>query len=202
MDLVIATGNKGKLAEIQELLLPLNFNCQAQSELNIESAEETGLTFIENAILKARHAAKLSGKPALADDSGLVVPALKGAPGIYSARYAGENATDQQRYEKLLQEMKAFSGDDRQAYFVCALAYLQHAEDPAPVIAQGLWHGKLLTAPRGENGFGYDPIMYIPGLNQGVAEMAAELKNRHSHRSKAIQLFFKQILPHSSESTL
>ncbi|OGT47083.1 MAG: non-canonical purine NTP pyrophosphatase, RdgB/HAM1 family [Gammaproteobacteria bacterium RIFCSPHIGHO2_12_FULL_41_15] len=199
MRVVIASSNRGKLREITQLLSPYKLEIIPQSAFNLTAIEETGGTFIENAILKARHAAKHSGLPAFADDSGLVVPALNGAPGIFSARYAGKEATDQDRIHKLLAELSDVKADNRSAYFVCALAMLQHENDPAPIIAQGFWHGEILTEPRGRNGFGYDPIVYLPDLMRTAAELPDELKNTLSHRARAMQLFIKQLPNITSE---
>ncbi len=188
---VLASGNTGKLRELQSLLAPLALDLCAQSELNIDGAAETGLTFVENALLKARHAASESGLPALADDSGLVVPALHGAPGIYSARYAGVGASDADNRARLLSAMEAIG--DRRAYFFCTLVLMQHAEDPAPLIASGRWHGQILTSERGDGGFGYDPIFLPDGLSQSAAELAPDEKNRQSHRGRALGVLLAQL---------
>lgn len=192
MKVVIASSNKGKLAEINALLAPYHIDAVPQSDFKIPDADETGLTFIENAILKARNAAALTKLPAIADDSGLVVPALDGAPGIYSARYAGPDATDADRINKLVNAMQDFSGNERRAYFVCTIAMLRHANDPAPIISQGFWHGEVLREPRGANGFGYDPIMYFPKQMKTSAELPPELKNTLSHRGQAMRQFLQQ----------
>lgn len=192
MKVVIASSNQGKLKEINALLAPYQIEALPQSEFDVPDADETGLTFIENAILKARHAAQLTGLPAIADDSGLVVPALDGAPGIYSARYAGPNATDTDRINKLVEAMQDFSGEQRKAYFVCTIAMLRHANDPAPIISQGFWHGEVLSEPRGDKGFGYDPIMYFAEQMKTAAELAPELKNTLSHRGQAMRQFLQQ----------
>lgn len=183
-ELILATSNAGKIRELQNLLSPIT--CIAQSRLGIESPEETGLSFIENALLKARHASLLSNKPALADDSGLVVPALNGQPGIYSARYAGVTANDADNIAFLLKNMADLKDSDRQAYFYCAIALVQHAKDPTPIIATGIFHGKINTHTAGMGGFGYDPIFYVPEYQCTAAELAATIKNTISHRAKAL----------------
>ncbi|MCC8374749.1 MULTISPECIES: XTP/dITP diphosphatase [Photorhabdus] len=185
---VLATGNPGKVRELAQLLADFGLNIVAQTELGVNSAEETGLTFIENAILKARHAAQVTGLPAIADDSGLSVDILGGAPGIYSARYAGENATDQQNLEKLLDTMKDIPDDQRQAQFNCVLVYIRHAEDPTPLVFHGRWPGIIAHKPAGNGGFGYDPIFYIPKLGCTAAELTGEQKNAVSHRGQALKM--------------
>lgn len=185
---VLATGNPGKVRELADLLVAFGLNIVAQTELGVESAEETGLTFIENAILKARHAAAVTGLPAIADDSGLAVDALGGAPGIYSARYAGENASDQQNLEKLLKTLEAVPDGERQAQFHCVLVYLRHAEDPTPLVFHGSWQGEIARRTTGEGGFGYDPIFYLPELGKTAAELSKDEKRAISHRGKALAL--------------
>ncbi len=185
--IVLASGNKGKVKEFNELLASHDIEVVPQSEFNVPEVEETGLTFVENAILKARNAAKHSGLPAIADDSGLEVDALKGAPGIYSARYAGPNTNDQLNYEKLLQDLKDVPDAQRSARFQCLLVFMRHAEDPTPLICQGTWEGRILHAPQGENGFGYDPVFYVPSEDCSSAELAPEIKNRLSHRGQALK---------------
>ncbi|WP_036770665.1 XTP/dITP diphosphatase [Photorhabdus australis] len=185
---VLATGNPGKVRELAQLLADFGLDIVAQTELNVDSAEETGLTFIENAILKARHAAQVTGLPAIADDSGLSVDILGGSPGIYSARYAGENATDQQNMEKLLDSMKDIPDDQRQAQFNCVLVYMRHAEDPTPLVFHGRWTGIITRQPAGNGGFGYDPIFYIPELGCTAAELTGEQKNAVSHRGQALKM--------------
>ncbi|MBV8045223.1 XTP/dITP diphosphatase [Pluralibacter sp.] len=184
---VLATGNAGKVRELASLLSDFGLDVVAQTELNVESAEETGLTFIENAILKARHAAQITGLPAIADDSGLAVDALGGAPGIYSARYSGVDATDQQNLEKLLVALKDVPDAQRQAQFHCALVYLRHAEDPTPIVCLGRWPGVITHAPSGSGGFGYDPIFYVPGEGKTAAELTREEKVAISHRGQALK---------------
>ena len=180
---VVATGNPGKVRELSSALAPLGFELEAQGELGIAAAPETGLTFVENAIAKARHAAGESGLPAIADDSGLVVAALGGAPGIRSARYAGERAGDAENNAKLLREIAG--RDDRTAYFTCCLVFLACHDDPAPVIATARWTGRIVDSPRGNNGFGYDPHFYLPALGKTAAQLTLADKNRLSHRGQA-----------------
>jgi len=180
---VIATGNRGKVRELSSALAPLGYELVPQGALGIEPAPETAATFVENALQKARHAACESGLPAIADDSGLVVSALHGAPGIRSARYAGDGATDAANNAKLLRELGGIA--DREAHFVCTLVYLTSARDPAPVIATGRWQGVIVDSPRGENGFGYDPHFLVPSLGKTAAELPLEEKNSLSHRGHA-----------------
>ncbi|MEZ5523747.1 MAG: RdgB/HAM1 family non-canonical purine NTP pyrophosphatase [Pseudomonadales bacterium] len=189
--IVLASSNQGKLREIQSVLAHLDMQLVPQSEFDICDADETGLTFIENALIKARHASRISGLPALADDSGLEVDALKGAPGIYSSRYAGEKATDSDNIQKLLSDLKGVEPPQRSARFRCVLVYLRHAEDPAPLIAQGYWEGFILEEQRGQNGFGYDPVFYIPEHQRTAAELDAAIKNQHSHRARALEQLVK-----------
>jgi XTP/dITP diphosphohydrolase len=184
---VLATGNRGKLAELQALLRPLTIDVRPQSDFTSTSAEETGLTFIENAILKARHAAKASGLPAIADDSGLEVDALHGIPGIYSARYAGADASDRDNLEKLLYDLRDVPAEQRSARYQCALAYMRWERDPSPIVCQASWEGSILAAPRGSGGFGYDPVFVPAGGQQTAAELSAAEKNHASHRGKALR---------------
>jgi len=193
MKIVLASSNLGKLNEIQQVLAPLNLTLIPQSEFIQEEVEETGLSFIENAIIKARHAAKMSGLPALADDSGLAVDALNGAPGIYSSRYSGLDANDAKNNEKLLRELEKIPDSPRTAQFHCALVYMRHAQDPSPLIAQGVWEGEILPQARGSNGFGYDPLFFCPKLKLTSAELLPETKNKVSHRAKALTLLVKQL---------
>jgi len=186
--LVLASGNAGKLAEFNALLADVGFDVRPQSEFGVEDAEETGLTFIENAILKARHASQATGLPALADDSGLVVDALGGAPGLYSARYAGEHGNHAANIDKLLHELLDVPDERRSARFVCVLALLRHADDPQPLIAQGLWEGRILHARQGDGGFGYDPVFFSPTEHMSAAELPAEVKNLVSHRGRALAM--------------
>jgi XTP/dITP diphosphohydrolase len=182
---VLASGNAGKLKEFRELLASSGFSVEAQSAFNVPEAEETGLSFIENAILKARNAARHSGLPALADDSGLEVDALDGAPGIRSARFAGDDADDARNNALLLQRLAQVPAP-RRARYRCVLAWLRHAEDPSPLICEGSWEGEILTAPRGDGGFGYDPLFWLPALGCTAAELAPAEKNRLSHRGQAM----------------
>lgn len=185
---VLATGNPGKVRELASLLADFGLDIVAQTELGVDSAEETGLTFIENAILKARHAAHITGLPAIADDSGLAVDALGGAPGIYSARYAGADASDQQNLDKLLLTLKDVPDTQRRASFHCVLVYLRHAEDPTPIVCHGSWQGVLTHEAAGRGGFGYDPIFFVPELGKTAAELTREEKNAQSHRGQALRL--------------
>src|SRR5574343_1550210 len=198
--LVLASNNKGKIAEFDHLFQQLNLPVEIipQGKLNIEDAIEDGLSFVENAIIKARHASKISGKPALADDSGICVPILGGAPGIYSARYAGEHGNDAANNQKLLEDLQAFRQDNQaiEGMFVCVLALVEHAEDALPKIFQGIWAGEILEAARGENGFGYDPLFWLPELGKSSAELSKAEKNQISHRGQAMQLF-RQSLTHA-----
>lgn len=186
LQIVLATSNAGKIAELQSMLQILPIEWIPQSEFSIPDADETGLTFIENAILKARHAAKISGLPALADDSGLVVDALDGEPGIYSARYAGENATAEQRNQKLLDAMIDVDDEERGASYHCVLALVEYENDPVPLICHGIWEGSILREPRGNNGFGYDPIFYVPTHKCSAAELTTAEKNHISHRGQVV----------------
>ncbi|WLS79670.1 RdgB/HAM1 family non-canonical purine NTP pyrophosphatase [Erwinia pyri] len=188
---VLATGNPGKVREMADLLAAFGLDIVAQTELGVESAEETGLTFIENAILKARHAAAVTGLPAIADDSGLAVDALGGAPGIYSARYAGEEASDQQNLLKLLAALESVPDGARQAEFHCVLVYLRHAEDPTPLVFHGSWQGEITRAAAGVGGFGYDPIFFVPALGKTAAELTKAEKHAVSHRGKAMTLLLE-----------
>lgn len=185
---VLATGNPGKVRELASLLADFGLDIVAQTELGVDSAEETGLTFIENAILKARHAAHITGLPAIADDSGLAVDALGGAPGIYSARYSGADASDQQNLDKLLLTLKDVPDAQRRASFHCVLVYLRHAEDPTPIVCHGSWQGVLTHEAAGSGGFGYDPIFFVPELGKTAAELTREEKNAQSHRGQALRL--------------
>ena len=188
MKLVLASGNPGKLAELRDLLGDVDVELHAQSAFGVRDADETGLTFVENAILKARHAALATGLPALGDDSGLCVDALDGAPGLYSARYAGEHGDAQANIAKLLDALRDVPEARRTARFVCVLALLRHAGDPQPLIAEGVWEGRILDAPRGDGGFGYDPVFFDVERGIGAAELDAGLKNRVSHRGRALAL--------------
>ncbi len=189
--LVIASNNQGKLKEIQALLAPLLVEVLPQSALNVPEAEEPFVTFVENALAKARHASRHTGLPALADDSGICVNALQGAPGVYSARYAGEPKSDQRNNDKLLQSLDGLH--DRHAYYYCVMVLVRHADDPQPLIAEGAWQGEILTAARGEGGFGYDPLFLDAKTGQTAAELPAEIKNRISHRGHALTKLVQQL---------
>jgi len=184
---VLASGNAGKVREIGALLAGLDIEVAPQSDFNIDEAEETGLTFVENAIIKARHAAHHTGLPAIADDSGLEVDALKGAPGIYSSRFAGVDASSQDNVNKLLADLQEIPAAQRSARFQCVIVYMAHAADPTPVICQGRWEGQILFESHGTNGFGYDPIFYVPTHDCAAAALPAEVKNRLSHRGQALK---------------
>ena len=188
---VLASENQGKLAELNRLLADRNIQVRSMGEFDLTGAEENGLSFVENALIKARHVAKETGLPALADDSGLAVNALGGAPGIYSARYAGVHGNDQANYAKLLADLEPF--EDRSAQFVCILALVRSADDPLPVIAQGLWQGEILPAPQGENGFGYDPVFQPKGAAISAAELSPQQKSQVSHRALACAELLRQI---------
>lgn len=191
MRLVLATNNSGKIDELQALLAPLDIEVLRQSQFTQVAAEETGLSFVENAILKARHAARASGLPAIADDSGIEVDALRGAPGIYSARYAGAAASDQDNLEKLLRELRDVPPAQRTARYRCALAFMRWDLDPSPLVCQASWEGRIIDTPRGHGGFGYDPIFEIGAVT--VAEMPATEKNLRSHRGQALRLLVEQM---------
>ncbi len=185
--IVLASNNQGKVREIQQLLAEQEISILPQSEFEIGSIEETGLTFVENAILKARHASRCSGLPAIADDSGIEVDALGGAPGIYSARYAGPQCDDQANNLKLLEDLKDTPDEARTARFQCLMVYLSSPEDPTPVICQGTWEGRILKAPLGDNGFGYDPLFWVPETGGSSAQLDPTTKNRLSHRGLALR---------------
>ena len=182
--LVLASGNAGKLREFGQLLAPFDFEVLPQSAFNVPEAEEPHVTFVENAIAKARHAAQLTGLPALADDSGLCVAALGGAPGVWSARYAGEPKSDARNNARLLEDLAGVA--DRRAHYVAVLVLMRSADDPQPIVAEGEWHGAIVDAPRGAGGFGYDPYFLVPELGLTVAELPHEEKNRRSHRGQAL----------------
>lgn len=196
--IVLATGNQGKVREMADLLVDFGFDVVAQTELNVPEAEETGTTFIENAIIKARHAAKITGLPAIADDSGLEVDYLQGAPGIYSARYAGENTSDQQNLEKLLAAMEGVPDEQRTARFHCVLVFMRHENDPTPLVCHGTWQGRILHQAHGSNGFGYDPIFFVPEDNCASAELLPARKKQLSHRGKALKMLFKTLSEQNS----
>jgi XTP/dITP diphosphohydrolase len=187
-NIVLASSNPGKVREINQLLAELDMHVVAQGDYGVMDAEETGLTFVENAILKARNAAAHTGQPAIADDSGIEVDALNGAPGIYSARYAGAGASDQDNLQKLLEALRDVPEAGRTARFQCLMVYMRHGEDPTPLICQGTWEGRILFEPRGENGFGYDPVFHVPTHNCSSAELEPDVKNTLSHRGQALRL--------------
>lgn len=189
--IVLASGNPGKIREIQAILQ--NDRILPQSQFNVMEANETGSTFVENAIIKARNAARHCQLPAIADDSGLVVDALQGAPGVISARYAGVGASDQANLEKLLLEMRDIPSRQRTARFICVMVYLRHADDPTPIIAQGVWEGRILEAAVGDNGFGYDPVFWVESQQCASAQLAPEIKNQLSHRGQALRLLTQQL---------
>lgn len=191
--IILASNNQGKVREFKELFAPNDWQIIPQSDYQISSIPETGLTFVENALLKARHASKLTNLPAIADDSGLVVDALHGAPGIYSARYAGENADSAANIKKLLRELEGVADDQRGAQFYCVLVYLRFAEDPAPIIAQASWQGKILFQSQGVQGFGYDPVFWVPTHNCSAAELPPAIKNKISHRGQALEMLLREI---------
>ena len=184
---VIASGNQGKLAEIRLLLAPLEFDVRPQSDFSIQPVAETGDTFLENALLKARHASAIAGHPAIGDDSGLEVDALGGAPGVRSSRFAGEGATDEENIEKLLEALHNLPEEERAARFVCVAVYVQSQDDPQPVVAAGRWDGRILSMRRGGGGFGYDPVFMDPVAGKTAAEMNGEEKNSASHRGQAFR---------------
>lgn len=187
MRIVLATNNKGKIRELQALLASLNMEVLPKSQFTSDEVAETGVTFMENALIKARHAAQASGLAAIADDSGIEVDALHGAPGIYSARYAGEGASDEDNLNKLLSVMSNVPEHLRTARYKCALAYVRSIDDPHPLCCEATWEGSITRAPLGEGGFGYDPIFWLPEYQQTSAQISAELKNQLSHRAKALQ---------------
>ena len=189
--LVLASNNAGKLAEFSQLLAPLGFSIKPQRDLNIPEAEEPFVTFLENALTKARHASRLSALPALADDSGICVPALGGAPGVQSARYAGEPRSDAANNAKLIHEIAAHA--DKSAYYYCVLVMVRHADDPQPIIADGVWHGRLIDQPRGQGGFGYDPHFLLPELGKTAAELTPDQKNQLSHRGQALRALLSKL---------
>ena len=189
--LVLASGNAGKLREFGHLLAPLDFEVVPQSAFNVPEAEEPYATFVENALTKARHCARLTGLPSLADDSGLCVHALGGAPGVRSARYAGEPKSDARNNAYLLEQLQGQT--HRRAHFVAVLVFVRHADDPQPLIAEGEWHGEILDAPRGADGFGYDPLFFVPALNATAAELGHEQKNALSHRGVALRQLIEKL---------
>jgi XTP/dITP diphosphohydrolase len=194
--IVLASNNPGKVREFNQLLSDTELEVVPQSAFSVPEIEETGLTFVENAILKARNAAQHTGLPAIADDSGLEVDALSGAPGIYSARYAGAGASDLDNLEKLLTTLKGVDDDQRSARFQCLMVYMRHARDPTPRIFQGTWEGSILREPRGSGGFGYDPVFLVPEMNRASAELPPDVKNRLSHRGQAIRQLVASLRGH------
>ena len=183
---VLASSNPGKLSELRALLKPAGLQVVPQDVLGVEPPEETGVTFVENALIKARAACAATGLPALADDSGVVVDALGGAPGVRSARYAGEGASDSDNLATLLEALAGVDPPERGAAFVCAIVYLRHAQDPCPIVCEGVWRGRILDAPRGDGGFGYDPVFFVETLNRTAAELSRAEKNAVSHRGQAL----------------
>ena len=194
--IVLASNNPGKVREFNQLLSDTELEVVPQSAFSVPEIEETGLTFVENAILKARNAAQHAGLPAIADDSGLEVDALSGAPGIYSARYAGAGASDRDNLEKLLTTLQGVDDDQRSARFQCLMVYMRHARDPTPRIFQGTWEGSILREPRGSGGFGYDPVFLVPEMNRASAELPPDVKNRLSHRGQAIRQLVASLRGH------
>ena len=191
MKLVVASNNPGKLREFGQMLAPLGWETIPQKELDVPECEEPHVTFVENALAKARHAAACTGLPALADDSGLCVHALGGAPGVFSARFAGEPKSDERNNEQLVADLADKS--DRRAHYVCVLVFVRHADDPQPLIVEGEWHGEIVDVPRGQGGFGYDPYFFLPDAGATAAELDAAEKNRRSHRGKALAQLVEQL---------
>ena len=189
--LILASNNAGKLREFSEILGPIGFTLHPQGEFNVPEADEPHATFVENALEKARHASRLTGLPALADDSGVCVNAFGGAPGVWSARFAGEPKSDQRNNEKMIADLAAH--DDKSAYYYCVLVYVRHADDPQPVIADGRWNGEMIPTARGSNGFGYDPYFYIPSLGKCAAELSPAEKNAWSHRGQALRALVEKL---------
>ena len=194
MKLIFATKNSGKTKELSKALEETEFKVESLIDQKIEAAPETGSSFLENALIKCKSVSETTGRPTIADDSGLVVPALNGRPGIYSARYAGPGASDEENVQKLIQEISSIS--DRRAYFFCCLVFMISSDDPFPIFAQGLWKGEILDAPVGSGGFGYDPIFYLPEYGMTAAELPVELKSSISHRALAIKDFLSIYLKH------
>ena len=185
--LVFASANPSKLRELTAILGELDVALQSQSQLGVTPIEENGMSFLENSLIKARHASKATGLPALGDDSGLVVDILDGAPGIYSARYAGVNASDDDNVKQLLEALSVHEGEQFSAHFHCVASYVHSPQDPIPIVAEAKWCGRIIAEPKGNNGFGYDPVFYVPELNGTVAELSEATKNRFSHRAKAFK---------------
>ena len=195
-EIVLATGNPGKLREMQDMLSELTVEVVPQSQFAVLEVEETATTFIENAISKARNASRYAGRPAIADDSGIAVDALDGAPGVYSARYAGTGASDSDNLQKLLQDMAKVPNGQRQCRFHCTIVYMAHADDPTPEVCQGVWHGELTFEPAGGNGFGYDPVFYVPERHCTSAELPADIKNKLSPRGQAVRALIERLRAH------
>lgn len=191
--IVLATGNKHKVKEINDILQTINLTVVPQNSLQVTEAPETGTTFVENAIIKARNAALQTGLPALADDSGIEVDALNGEPGVYSSRYSGANATDQSNLNKLIENIREIDPAKRTARYWCVMVFMKHAKDPTPIICQACWKGKLITEPKGTNGFGYDPIFWIEDRKATAAEISLEEKNSLSHRAQALKLLLEKL---------
>lgn len=192
--IVLATGNQGKVNELSSLLAKYNIEIVPQSNFNVPEVAETGTTFVENAIIKARHASKITGLPAIADDSGLEVDALNGEPGVYSARYAGENASDDDNTNKLLKSLANVTADQRSARFHCVLVYMRHENDPTPIICHGVWEGSICNEKQGDQGFGYDPVFYQADYQMTSAQLPRDLKNQLSHRGQALGKLVKQLI--------
>ena len=193
--LVLATGNQKKVKELAAMLADMKIQVIPQSEFAVSDADETGTTFVENAIIKARHAARVTGLPAVADDSGLEVDLLHGRPGVYSARFAGSGASDKENIDKLLAELKGAPDYLKSARFWCVLVYMRHADDPTPIICQASWEGMIIDEPRGQHGFGYDPVFFVPTEQETAAELGPAVKNRLSHRGQALAELRRQLLP-------
>lgn len=200
-ELVLASANNGKLIELQRQLAPLSISVTTQHQHGVDSVDETGLTFVENALIKARHVCEQTKLPALADDSGLQVSSLADAPGIYSARYAGDDASDQDNINALLAALKDVPNEQRQARYYCCLVLLRHCDDPTPIICQGTWHGRILLTPQGDLGFGYDPIFFVPEYQCSAAQLTPAQKNQLSHRGQALQQLV-QCLQQESQNRL
>ncbi len=194
--IVLASGNAGKVREINKLFANSGMEVVAQSEFDVPAVAETGTTFVENAIIKARHAAECTGLPALADDSGIEVDALDARPGVYSARYAGPNASDSDNNSKMLAVLKGLPNTERSARYQCILVFMRSATDPVPIITQGTWEGRIMQAPRGNGGFGYDPIFYVPTHDCSAGELALDAKNSISHRAIALEAMLDELRNH------
>ena len=192
-ELVIATGNSGKVDEFKKLLSLSKIEVRTQAEFGLETPAETGLTFVENSLLKARYVCEKTGMPTLADDSGLCVPSLGGAPGIFSSRYAGEGSSDAENIEKLLSSLSGAVGSERMCFFICVLVLLKSKDDPTPYIVSKTWKGEVLETPKGENGFGYDPLFYVPSYKCSAAQLPSEIKNQVSHRGQAMKTFLDDL---------